>query len=90
MSAAVQDSAITLNSSSVPVALGSNGFQGRAGVTVFNAGPGNIYLGGPAVTTATGLAVASNATPVTVSTPEGAALYAVTSATGTVARIIEF
>ena len=90
MSAAVQESSINVGTSA-PVALGSNGFPGRAGVVVFNAGGGgNLRLGGPNVTVGTGLALASNATPITINTPEGAALYAIGDFGTAVAKIIEF
>lgn len=90
MSAAVQESSINVGTAT-PVALGSNGFLGRAGIVVFNAaGGGNLYLGGPNVTITTGLALASNATPITINTPEGAALYAIGNQGTSVAKIIEF
>lgn len=90
MSSAVQESSINVGTAT-PVSLGSNGFLGRAGVTIYNAGGGgNLYVGGPNVTIGTGMAIASNATPLTISTPEGAAVYAIGNQGTSVAKIIEF
>lgn len=86
---AIQESAQTVGNSAV--ALGSNGFNGRAGIVVFNnGGGGTLFVGGPNVTSATGMAINSNSAPVTFSTPEGAAVYGVASLAGTLVRVIEF
>ena len=95
MSAAVQESSLTIGTATA-VALASNGLVGngllgRAGIIVFNAGGGgNVYLGGPNVSIGTGIALASNASPITINTPSGAAVYGIASLAGTVVRIIEF
>lgn len=86
---AIQESTQTI-APGTAVALGSNGFIGRAGITVFNGGGGgNLFLGGPNVTPATGIAVASNAS-VTIATTQGGSIYATSTLAGTVARLLEF
>lgn len=86
---AIQESAQTVGTSAT--ALGSNGFTGRAGIVVFNAGGGGVlFLGGPNVAIATGLALASNGTALTIQTPEGAAVYGIASLAGTLVRVLEF
>lgn len=90
MSSFLQDSAVTVGTAS-PVALGSNGFQGRAGITIFNNGGGGVlFIGGPNVTVSTGVAIASNAAPLILNTPQGAAVYGIGSLAGTQVRVIEF
>lgn len=86
---AILESAITINSATVPVALGSN--QGRSQISIFNSGGGGtVYLGGSAVSIGTGIALASNGTPFLYPTPQGELIYAVTGAAGSIVRIIEF
>lgn len=89
MSAAVQDSAQTIGTSAV--ALGSNGFVGRAGISIYNTGGGTIYVGGPNVAIGTGIALGSNNyPPYQQPLPQNAAIYAISTNPGTVVRIIEF
>ena len=85
----VQQSAQTVGT--VAVALGSNGgLQGRTYITIFNAGGGgNLYAGGSNVTTADGVAFASNATPFTFSTPQGESIYGISNIAGTLVKTIE-
>lgn len=83
-----QDSTQTVGTTAV--SLGSNGYVGRAQITVFNGGGGgNLYIGGPNVTTATGFSIASNASA-TFATPQSGTIYAVASLPGTIARILEY
>lgn len=90
---AFQDSVQAIGSNAV--ALGSNGFVGRAQISIFNpgggTGPGTLYVGGPSVASNTGLAVASN-TSQTFNTPMGGSIYGVSDTTGAKAniRIIEY
>lgn len=89
MSAAVQEFATTVGTSAV--ALGSNGFQGRAGITIFNSGGGGVlYVGGPGITIGNGIALASNNTPLTINTPQSAGIYGISSLAGTLVKTLEF
>ena len=89
MSNAIQESSYTIGTTAV--SLGSNGFVGRAGITIFNAGGGGVlYVGSGGVTIGGGISLASNATPLQLPTPEGAAVYGIASLAGTLVRIIEY
>ena len=86
---AFQDSVQSIGSNAV--ALGSNGFTGRAQINIFNPGGGIIFVGGPSVNSNSGFAIASNQSAV-FNTPQGGAIYAVSDKTvgTTPVRIIEF
>lgn len=84
----VQEFAQTVGASAV--ALGSNGgLQGRTKITIFNnGGGGDLFVGGPNVSTATGVAVHSNAS-LTLDTPQATSIYGIGSLAGTLVRTIE-
>ena len=84
-----QDSVQSIGSNAV--ALGSNGYQGRSQISIYNPGGGIIFVGGAAVASNSGYAIASNATQ-TFNTPQGEAIYAVSDKTigTTLVRILEF
>lgn len=82
-----QESTTTVNTTAV--ALGSNGFTGRARIVVQNGGGGgNLYIGSAGVTTATGFALASNSSQ-EFPAPQGSPVYAVSNLAGAIARVVE-
>ena len=86
---AFQDSVQSIGSNAL--ALGSNGFQGRSQISIFNPGGGIIFVGGPSVASNTGTAIASNATQI-FNTPQGGSIYAVSDNTAgkVLVRVLEF
>lgn len=67
-------------------ALGSNGLIGRARVLIFSGG--NIWIGSSTVTTATGVAVASNAY-LEIPAPSDQKVYAITNVGTATVRTVE-